>query len=961
MRYLMLLLTIIVGLTGMASADANTELACPTQYRPDTGTYAKMWECPSLPNYTGGSGSYDLKHDLLNVDYETGAYSCGYKYPDTNQYAQSCRYVSETFVKMKNTIRDKMYGTVGDGGSTLGKFNLVKVVGDHTVANSPVDIDFEADFNLVGVTAPSFITSVFQPKVNALIAELQSALIKASNPNTALYSVETDLQQLKNLSYKHLVEPYYKPASLDAMNKEHTFSNFLAGLVTLNDEMVSGYDEGTGKLIIDSAWKAEAFTISPTSKGLVDQLYNGVSATLKNIGSFFGFTSSSPETNDALTNTKNVLDTMGGGYSYDLRVGSWLDIFEMKVWGFYYNFQRRFDLGYDVISTQLLYIMSMWFILMAGTRTGIGHIINREQGVKVTEDNWMKGLGMLVGIGLFFISLSTPVTSQNIEGSGTINQEMSKNKTIVKYIIRQSADMGANFGTMLSDLGLDAFLSFVVKKQNIVSVSSVVDNFQSTLFEMSMYYPAYETVTVCRKQYGLTDVDFLNSVSVPSPVKDWDTVVAPTVPYMANNNVSYLSYALCQKAYKIVAMMPNDLAYAIAETQERINDADTVTARAMYLLATNQIIMQDKVGWVNTFSVPASYFIMKHNDMFLSKGVDYESVEKSAKSMVSALGIKNNGDIPLSVGGGEGAVGLAWNRMSDSFQEYSAKGVSMVSSLLLWNILPAYSQIRTSIYDWFESVHDGKLQVVLSEKDSDAGGNIKDLLTDTIKKFLGGASGVGFLYKMVSILPDVDNIFIWKSVITFASLFIAQWIWKSMFTIMFIATISIMLLLKTVLYFKDLILHIVTSVFVVVWAFAKQGGQGESKMATFLRDTLVLMIYPSLIVLSSYVFIFVYEFFSTVYTYLMGFMLEGQKANISLMTAANSGTSTFSAYMNIYSLEQFSEIMVMVFGFIIAVITIMQLPEYALKKLGISENETMMISGGAEKVHSKGEKFSNPL
>ena len=939
-----------------AYSSPTTEMACPTMIQPIKDV-SQVWECPSLPNYK--SGNYDLKHTLIDVNYQDGTYSCGYSYPDSGKYATICNFTSKTFLDVKKKIHDTLYGHADSTGTKIGKFQLMKYSGGKPVRNPDININFENDFNLLKVPAPPWITTNIEPKVNEVQKLLQDAQFNATDKNGYLYKIETNLDNLKKLSFKHLVEPYYSPATKDAFNKQYTFSNFLSGLVTLNDKMVTGYNENTGELIIDSAWKARANTVSAQEVTIASVAGKVVDSVL----SFFGFSSPDANTDGTRTLQESGINRESGGNSYDLKVSSWLDVFEMKIWGFYYNFQRRFDLGYDVISTQLLYIMSLWFILMTGTRTTVGHIINKEQGVRVTEENWLKGLGMMVGIGLFFISLSTPVTSTNVEGQGTtITQEMSKNKTIAKYIIRETADMGANFGTMLSDLGLDSFLSFVIKKQNVMSTQEIAKNFQGQISEITMYYPAYHTLLTCRKQYGIQDVDFINSVKIPAISDKWNDGAGDT--FATKNNISNISYQLCRKAYSVSSSAPYDMAFAVTEAKEKLNNMDNVMAKSVYQLAINQIAMQDKLGWVNTFSVPVSYFIMKNSDMFLSKGVDYDSIEEKAESMVRAVGVKDNSAITTDdTDGGLGSIaGIYYNGFSDKMAKGFSQMTSYLGSFMLWNILPAYAQMRNAVNEWLTSIHQGKLEIALQEdgKSSNMKG-FSAMIKRVIYKNAGKAGFIGKIIQMMQALQSPKSVILWKTLIMIGSFLIATYLWQKMFAIMFISTVSILLLLKTVLYFKDLILHVITSVFVVVWAFTRQGGQGESKMTNFLRDTLILMIYPSLIVLSAYVFIFTYEFFSTVYTYLMSFMIEGQKATVSLMATANNDTESIRAYMNLYSLQHLSEILVMVFGFFIAIITIMQLPEYTLKKLGISENETMMISAGSEKVSGKGERFSSPF
>jgi len=927
------------------------ELDCAPEYQEHTKE--QIWYCPNLPNFHG-----NLKHELTNIDFKVGKYNCEYRHKSSGAHVQSCSFTSGTYQRLQKNILNKLYGVVSGDGSTpkVGIFELSN--GDDYSINK---LDLNTLFNPLEVTdIPSYMADEVQTSINetnALLKKKVRTLINDDPKESSLVKSHEYLGQLKDITYMHLVQPYYSPEANTAFRKESTFSNFLAGLVTLNDNMVEGYNEDTGKLAINNEWKIRATAVSAEEVTTIKT----ASRWLDEAGSWISGVFNTNEANTEQASRETARLTTPDTSEYLINVNSWIDIFEVKLWGYYYNLQRRLDIGYDVISTQFLYIMSLWFILLAGTKTGIGHIINREQGVRVTEENWMKALSMMLGIGVFFISLPTAITPNTTVGTADIHQEMTKNKTIIKYVIRESAEQGANFATMLSDLGLDAFLTFVVKKQNVHSVDEITRSFHENIAELSMYYPAYSIVKECRSLYEVSDADFLNATSPVSlsQSKSWgsDDFFAKGD---GGNNISSISYNLCKKAHTIVAIAPKDIFYASAEAKDMMDGMDELMAKAVNQLVINHVAVQDKMGWVNTFNVPVTYFVMKEGDMFLSKGANYDKITENAEKQFSAIGGQDSSALETEdFKDNSSKLRVVWGEAQDEIQGGLATLISWMSSFTLYNILPAFSSIQQGMQGHLDRVYGDRYAKALEDKK--AGVNASSNLSSFTSKLLRIGAKVFPVARIANNIPPTLNSFAWRSLIVIASFMFAIYAWKIMFQVVFISTIAIMLLLKTVLYFKDLMLHVVTSVFVVVWAFAKQGGQGEQKMVGFVRDTLVLMIYPSLIVLSAFMFIFIYEMFMVVYSYLMALMLEGQMATISLMTVANSNTDTFSSYMNIKSLGYMSEIIVQLFGFIIAVMTIMQMPEYILKKIGINESESMMLSSSAEKVGQKGEKFANPL
>ena len=371
------------------------------------------------------------------------------------------------------------------------------------------------------------------------------------------------------------------------------------------------------------------------------------------------------------------------------------------------------------------------------------------------------------------------------------------------------------------------------------------------------------------------------------------------------------------------------------------------------------------MGWVNTFSVPITYFIMKYNDMFLSPGIDYDGIVKKAEENAKSMGIQNGNDIDLT---GEGAEGISktrsaraqLSRVSENVQDGLAGLTSWGSSFMLYNMLPGFASIRSGVYQYLDNIYSKYVKKDLERKGASRAFRMakKGLLNmaKRVARFVPFTSVIlGAIEKMI---PDISKYFAWQTIILVLSFVIALGVWKLSFITIFLSSIAMMILLKTVLYFKELLIHTIISPFLVLWAFSG-GQQGNSKMLDFMKDTLVLMVYPILIVLSSYTFIFVYELFSVLYTFLMTTMIEGQKATISLLSVANSDVSSFSAYYSMSMLGYMSSLMVDVFGLILAVIILLKLPELILKKMGLGDSNSMGITQNAEAIHSRGEKHAN--
>jgi len=924
-------IVVLISLFVASAFSEDISIKCP----PAQKDGRKLWQCPKLIDK---KNTYTAQ--LKSIDYSSGKYSCKYFYAVGKQAAQVCNYTSNPYRKHKEKVLNTLNGSVKNGVVTSGLLNFES----KRTSGAPAKIEFAKVFSHTADAIKSVPIHNLEGRFNELNGELFTTWKKSGKS-----IVHNALKKIKDLTHSHLVEPYVNPDS--TIKREGTFSNFVAGLIVLDPEIVEGYDSSTGMLKISDKQKNLAMTIGKEGKDLAlneKEFDAGVSE-------FFG------RVGDAVTNVFSDKPTKPRKTAEQLEkeesasalreISSWVSIFKDKLWGYYYNLHRRLDVGFDIISTKLLFLMAVIFMLVLGTKSGIGHLINKDHGHSHAEKNWMKALALMLGIGIFFISLPTAIISDDDNGE----YEMRKNRTIIKSVIRLSVDQGANFATMMSDLGTDAFLNHIVKKQKLTSVKNQRDSLGGELSALYVYYPALETVMECGEYYETGTKGFSTLDASVANNRNTEWFKANPLSKYSGFGIDSISLAACIEAYKIVQRKPRELLFSIEEAKASMKDADDVIAVGTEHLVKNHIAITDRMGWVSAFITPVSYLVLKHSDIYLSKGIDYEKITDTVEKDIENLGI--TGEILHKEV--DSNVKLGVNAVSDNLQYGAASVGAYIGNTLLWNLLPGFTSMREGMESYLQNIYRAKLDIHNTEKAEGVGivGSFKDI-ANGIKS--GGPIGL-VLKKVIAKLTSLDNVVFWQTAIMVLS-FAAAWAaWNLMFTTFFITAISLLLLLKTVLYFKDLIVHFFVSPFVALWAFAQAGGEGEKRIWSFLRDTLILAIYPTLIVIGGFIFIVIYELMNLLFAYLFNLMLGLQQANIGLMSEANSGTASFSAYYNIQSMRQLGIILKDIIGLFIAIVTIMKFPEYVLRKLGANEQETMMISNMTNEIHSKTERISNPM
>ena len=757
----------------------------------------------------------------------------------------------------------------------------------------------------------------------------------------------TKIKQAQQDSYNQLVLPYVSGAT----REEDTFSKFVTGMVTLDPDVVVGYNEKNGTPKISSQWNS-----TRTSKTVFDFSF------------FYDL-------------FKNKISTEV--HTVDLetdRVKDWVDIFRQKIWGFYYNLQRRFDIGYDIISTQLLFMMLAFFAITAAARGGARYISNREQGnssgeIKVNEASIMKTLGILATVFIFYISIPSPITSANtVTNPSDIPNEMKGNSSLIKIFIRYAMDKGSYFGTMMADLGTDAFLHFLIQKQGLNDGMDRKGDITKSIQEMLYYYPAVQIANECRDITGRSDATLMSanySVAIDPYYEEGITSFLP------NNEISGISQNLCAKSVSYTLDVKQRINHDIQELIYLISVDLPVRMQATANMVTNHLILQKELGWMNITTVPFTYFMLKNNKLFFEPSQNLDDIRKTTDKMIENLGIRGTKDT---------LDGTSWvkSRSATRTRLRDAEGAADVSRKAytrwaVYNFLPQFSTIRGEVMSRLQALYSDLLRVKRLQKikPSDKADLINvnnELILFITQTLLGNAykyTGPDFMSQeeqvvfgeTVAALSDGNPIDIHK-VFYMTSYIVAFAIWNSGFILIFLAAIAMIVGQKIVLYVINVLIHFFISPFVVLWAFATATDGGMAKIKQYLRDTLIYMLYPTLIVISVFIFIFAYELFYSVYGFILTVLIESQIDQVgqAIIAAGQPQPSDEAmSYLAIYALRDITNILIDLLSVYVAIMTINKFPELVLKLMGVQDSAVIMLGQAAETLQGKGGGSVNPL
>jgi hypothetical protein len=891
---------------------AETALSCSELAANHTPSIDAPWECPKV------DGS---KAELAGVDFASGKYTCKYSYEDSGSMMTSCSFSSEEY---KTAADDK-----------IKEIDGILQKRDATTLNL-----FDINFNNITLDKKEQeIIRALSKSVDETLGKLNGYFVDITGVNSEgkrilgyLVNLNPSLNDIAKTSYEALVLPYVTDRDSDD-NRTNTFSRFITGMITLDPEVVTGYSEINGKLLIAEAWTKKE------KKGIFDLIL-----------SFF-------------RGEKTLHETFN---AEEQNIKGWVEIFQEKIWGFYYNLQRRLDIGYDIISTQLLFIMMAFFAITATARGGARYITNREGGqssgeVKVNEATIMKTLGILATVFVFYISVPSEISSDlDATISTDIPNEMRGNNSLIKEFIRYAIKEGTYFGTMMADLGTDAFLDFVVKKQGLFSGEGENNNFANSLKALVYYYPAQEIVDECKNYYQLSEDRFVSSGRGQYSINpDYKITRFPH-----DNNINGISFELCMQAHRKSVSILKALDEDSIELRVLMDKDKYLRVKATKAMAENHIALQKDLGWMNIISVPYTYFMMKNQELFFESSYDWEAAQSTARAYVDNLELRDSNDVLQNT---------AWfSNTEEARQRVEVakqidKDTRKISQYAFYNFLPGFTSIKNEIIQKLQALYSD----ILREENLHKGQKThfmkqyKELLRKAVKKAkLSYRKGPDTEKEILANIALIEhNPVLLHMTLQTVGYVVAMGIWKAGFVIVFLSSIAMIIGIKIVLYVINVMIHFFVSPFVVVWAFATTDA-GMGKIKGYMRDTLIYMLYPSIIVLGVFVFIFAYELFYSIYSFIISTLVEGQLKTVGMAIAGNYETPEAKAqmsYLALYSLRDLTEILIDLLSVYVAFVTINKFPELVLKMLGLGESSVIMLAQAAEKVQSQGGGHVSPL
>ena len=894
------------------------------------------FECPPILDDDGFKRS-NVNVVLDKINLETGKYLCRYEDTQSGLSLLTCNYTNKACAADISNIKNG--------------FKAVRTK-DHVSEHSRFqDVD-PADNEFTGITINDLYKEQ-NPYGNIITLNYKS-----------LGDAVDDLSDSNFLDVYGIAELYGLNDTTsdlnDGLKYKWNVAGIIAGLITLDTNYFDGVDID-GKLSLK-----KPFLSNNSGQAAVNGAVNSKNGVY---GYLLGeSTTINPDGINGLLKDSFI---NGSGNEKIQALKDFISQFDLKLWGFWVTMNSNLSKAYDKINQFAFFMAAIWMLGVLSFQRGI-KTFNKMQD---STDYGMKIFSAAAGLIFFFVpmSTSTAISLNNTQGQSsyakglpsktavfnedtTFSSEYRENMTIFKYIIIHFAQKANEFATTASNAIVVSYADYLASRQNGLETRAKIGRAMKDSYIHELVgeknYEFYKKICVPMYYYGfqqrqtflLSDKELKRYMSnqINKQVDGWDDIspYPDLATFRSISGIDEITPSVCrniEKKFKSEVPLTLNSFHSIAE---KVMHTDADTAVGTEIIIHNMFIMQSFLGWINSASMPVSYFLLKQANLFADEENQPNLSDRVNASKDMTHSMQNDVSKDNRVGGTLQSAG-------DSVSLGLGKAFSWPVKYSIYFMAPGFADIhkfiKEMLYNIFAKDEKGRY--------SKASSNTQRKVIAKILKLLNKANGLSLAFDLATSKPALFTL------ATALSIFIYMFI----INIIFMSIIAILILLRIILYFIDLMKYFFVSPFVVIWAVTVN--RSYEKVAAFIGQGAVLTLYPTLIVLSATIFIFAYELMQMLSGMLIGGLIAQLETQYSVLnsTSINGGDSfAFLDYMKIFTLQESLNLTMMLVSLFLAYKIIYEGPTWFLALFGYKEGDThggQMMREASEKVN----KTSNPV
>ncbi|ULO04486.1 hypothetical protein [Campylobacter sp. RM12651] len=656
-----------------------------------------------------------------------------------------------------------------------------------------------------------------------------------------------------------------------------TISQLLAGMSVLNPDILN-FKNNSGSGITDIAPSAFFSLKKNNSQGLDGDFVNGVNSFLNPSLKLY---------KGAGADGTSILAKTAGSKDY-LDFSTMLSLDNLN---YYVILFQSIQIVYNFLTKFLLVLIGTYFGGLYMVKKGFSKFIEKQQ----SQVDVKSKLALIIVTGvLFFIP---------------INQENQITTTIYQNTWKKAVNMSMLIADKTNQLGFRAIVnnSFgSIESPNVKNLAQTFDNINLTLLNTLVLKEQ-----ILKNCYEGKPYDVAENYQVYNELEIKNIEKKSTV---LKNNTSndIISFRACREMEQTLAHMQIELApqieklinsyYFIESFYRDIEGATTGNlmfgGNMFFRLKATSLLMADitkQLGWISSAIMPSYASIISINlipevsaDASIKAKTDVKAISKELIKEVDKGALPNQGNIVTKgidkIGG---YVGSAVQSL-----EYSYAEIIGGTAYLL---VPGVS----SIFDFVKSIFD----------------TFDDKVVGRISGSLGVVGAIGGA--LVSVGLSIAG--------TLLGALVAIWVAHLFLEKVPLLIGTVIGMFAVAFYFYELIIYTFISPFVVLFAMTT-GGQ-TSKIQRFLTTGVILVLKPTLIVLSMYIAIYTFYIFQDI----------GKIIEESFFASQYSLTKGFIALSSLFFMSILIKIITTFGAIIILYKTITGFPNLVFKLLGLQD------------------------
>lgn len=659
-----------------------------------------------------------------------------------------------------------------------------------------------------------------------------------------------------------------------------TVSQFLSGLITLNDSVVEGVAS------------------------------NGDIKINKDI-----------ESQMTILNTQ---ENFWGGHTQ--KIYSFVDYFDKKIFGLYYNFM---NIGWSsVFDYGGLLVIAMVFLYSGGI---VGYKffmfrINSNNESKEWDFPFANRLVAIIAM-LVLSFLHYPVGQEDkitVE-KGTISTQMETSGA--KVAIGFLANIGATIADVASGAGITVYMEYLLNATNMRGYEDVVKSVQSQqrpIIELAVAQTFFNTA--CANGQHKDRYKKLGSFSSAKghldnlwSIKEWDT----SGKEFFGGKGGVISPLLCKKIEKNMKIDESVLDGMKKANEKMLSNLSSSGKNMADVYVDMQLVATRDLGWIMSATLPISHIYMLNAGTINNT---YDGLNRSTKGETTTIILKS---MVREEAEADNSSNDTMEYIDEADEDNIISGlirtatVPMVS-MQIYNMLPAFSELRSSL----QVVANGAIDTVVelagliipAGKIFSIVNGLKNTVTSKAKaNDLNKGMSVEKADKMAEKRGDSFFSGLQAVAVYFISFYVAIALYKILLGAIFATVVTLLAILKIGLYFWDCFIHIFVSPLLVLWKMTIQ--DRTEKVNAWIVDGFILyVIKPTILVFSFFMFIISFEILQGIYGLMFDLAFTVTKLNHTMF---EEGSLTLSVIVE-GAMTGFAEVFIYFIGMVLAYFTILK-------------------------------------